>query len=132
MEAAEVRQRPERRNHKFNRRRLKTLERRADHLDERVGSEASESYDEAESQALRWAIWALRQWMAEDPYWAFDPDPKGSGGQWRELGYAYWDEYHKDWRTMPAKDAVRKATAQEIAEAKAEGEYEYVPQEQWG
>lgn len=124
---AQLREQPERRNHKFNRRRIETLERRANHLESRAGSEGSESYDEAEYQALRWAIWALRIWMNEDPYWVFDPPPKGGkGGQWRELGHAYFDEWRKEWRVMPQKGLVRPATEPEIRQAKIEGETEYV------
>jgi hypothetical protein len=125
----ELRERPERRNHKVNRRRIETLQRRADYLETRAGSPGSESYDEAEYQALRWAMWALRQWMAEDPYWVFDPPPGGGkGGQWRELGHGYWNEWERAWRVIDSKhDQPREATQREINEAKAEGEIEYIP-----
>jgi hypothetical protein len=129
MDDVSDRDRPERRNDKINRRRVDTLQRRADFLENRMGSAGSESYDEAEYQALRWAIWALRIWMSEDPFWVFDPVPTGEkGGQWRELGHAYWNEWEQDWRVIDAKgDEARMATQREVAQAKAEGEVEWIP-----
>lgn len=56
------------RNNKYTRRKISTLERRIAHLETRGGSAESESFDEAEMGALKWAIPILRQWMAAEEY----------------------------------------------------------------
>lgn len=135
MEASNLpapRRRYARRDDKINRRRLDTLERRADFLETRLdSSDGAAQYDEAEYSALRWAIDALKSWMRQDPNWVFEPAPDAkpgdrAGGAWRELRHAYWDERREAWMIRPSKRTVRPANESEIALAKAEGETEYV------
>ena len=127
----QLRRQHPRRDDRINRRRVETLERRANFLETRIdSSEGSAQYDEAEYHALRWAIDALREWMHNDPYWVFEPHPEAepgdrAGGSWRELRHAYWDQHLHEWMIRPRKTTIRRATEDEIIQAKAEGESEY-------
>lgn len=107
----------QRRNNKINRGRIDMLQRRLDFLQNRVGSEASERYDDSEIAALRWAIRICREWMKDDPHWVFIPSPSGEGGRWRHLNEAYEDTERGGWFIQVDRETERPATDQEIREA---------------
>jgi len=54
------------RKNKFNHRRLDVLQRRHDHLAERVSSDSNLTFDEAERGALQWALRVLRYVLEEN------------------------------------------------------------------